>query len=43
MQIVEAVLIIVAIRELREYRKDRLRNDNTRKDADNGKINRSSR
>lgn len=38
MQIVEAVLIIVAIRELREYRKDRLRNDNSRKEAADGKT-----
>lgn len=42
-QVIEAILVLLAIREMREYRKERKSNDNSRKDADNGKINRSSR
>lgn len=42
-QVIDAILILFAIRELREYRKDRKSSELSRKDADNGKTNRSSR
>ena len=42
-QVIEAILVLLAIREMREYRKERRSNDNSRKDAAHGKINRTSR
>lgn len=37
-QVIDAILILFAIRELREYRKDRKSSDISRKDAADGKT-----
>lgn len=42
-QVIEAILILIGIREIREYRKERKINDNQRKDDQNGKNHSSTR
>lgn len=42
-QVIEAILILIGIREIREYRKERKNNDIQRKDDQNGKNHGSTR
>ena len=42
-QVIDAILILFAIRELREYRKDRKSSEISRKDANDGKNHGSTR